>query len=119
MEGVAMKAIIRCTAALLASLTVCSLAGADPYYSPVFHTPLPPAPDTCGPGFYAACPNGMIYGPNYWLRPSWAPYNGPAASMPQANFPFHPYVRGPRDFFMWQENMQDQLHRNQRPALLP
>ncbi len=90
--------------------------------SPVFFTPYPVAPDACGPGFYAACPNGMVYGPNYYLRPPGSPYSGPAMGMPAAPAPafqFNPYVRGPRDFFMWRENMEDQLNRSRRPALVP
>ena len=119
-----MKATVRCTGALVGTLLAASIAYADPYYSPVFHTPLPVAPDACGPGYYAVARNGMVYGPNYWLRPSWEPFNGPAAppmgmQSPQVRFPYHPYARGPRDFFMWRENMEDQLRRAQRPALLP
>ena len=120
-----MKATVSFSAALLVSVLATSLAHADPYYSPVFHTPLPVAPDACGPGFYAVCPNGVVYGPNYWLRPPWEPFNGPAFPMgarpskPPVGFPSHPYVRGPRDFFMWRENMEDQLRRVQRPALIP
>lgn len=36
-----------------------------------------------------------------------------------AGFPYHPYVRGPRDFFMWRENMEDQAGREKRPSLVP
>lgn len=116
-----MKATVRSLAIFIFTLAAASFAQADPYCSPVFHVPLPPAPDTSGPGFYTYCPNGMIYGPGYWLRPAWAPYNGPAAPfMGQQNpFRYHEYVRGPRDFFMWRENMEDQMRRSQRPALLP
>jgi hypothetical protein len=28
-------------------------------------------------------------------------------------------VRGPRDFFMWSESMEEQEGRNSRPALVP
>jgi hypothetical protein len=49
-----------------------------------------------------------------------APYGSPAplGATPSA-FPTHPYVRGPRDFFMWRENMEDQMRRDQRPSLVP
>jgi len=78
------------------------------------------AADACGPGFYAVCPNGVIYGPNYCLRPPGVPYYPtPVLVQPIPTFPSHPYVRSPRDFFMWRENMEDQTRRNQRPALVP
>ena len=129
-----MKATILWAGALLATALAASLASADPYCSPVFHVPLPPAPDACGPGFYTVGPCGMVYGPNYWLRPPWEPFNGyyspPYKGAPMAagpglpgplpvKFPTHPYVRGPRDFFMSRENMEDQMRRDQRPALVP
>ena len=105
-----------------------SAAPAQTFCSPVFHVPLPQAPDARGPGFYAACPNGGLYGPNYCLRPPTEPFQGPMflvgqnQNMGQGNmgsFPSHPYVRGPRDFFMWRENMEDQMRREQRPVLIP
>jgi hypothetical protein len=34
-------------------------------------------------------------------------------------FPTHPYVRSPRDFFMWRENMEDRMARDFRPNLIP
>jgi hypothetical protein len=33
-------------------------------------------------------------------------------------FPYHPFVRGPRDFFMFRENMEEQA-RAMRPNLVP
>jgi hypothetical protein len=119
-----MKATFTCAGALLGMTLAASLADAGPYLSPVFCTPLPPAPDTCRPGFYVQGPAGMVYGPNYYLMPPTVPYipNIPPAKcgpQPIPGYPSHPYMRGPRDFFMWRENMEDQLHRDQRPAFVP
>ena len=117
-----MKATLLWAGALLGTALAASLASADPYYSPVFRTPLHTAPDAFGPGFYAACPGGMVYGPNYWLRPAGEPFNGPGPGAGQSSSPafiFHPYARSPRDFFMWRENMEDQMRRDLRPALVP
>ncbi|MCI0642662.1 MAG: hypothetical protein L0Y72_16145 [Gemmataceae bacterium] len=36
-----------------------------------------------------------------------------------AAFPTHPYARGPRDFFMWRENMEEQTRRDMRPSFVP
>jgi hypothetical protein len=88
--------------------------------SPVMHCPYLPAPDACGPGFYSSCPNGTLYGPNYYLQPPWCPYTPPISAIQQgggplgnqgglgqgagppgqAAFPTHPFARSPRDFFM-------------------
>ncbi|MCI0380464.1 MAG: hypothetical protein L0215_23000 [Gemmataceae bacterium] len=38
---------------------------------------------------------------------------------PAAVFPSHPYARGPRDFFMWRENMEEQMRRDMRPSFVP
>ena len=118
-----MNASIRCAGALLGIALAASIASAQTYCSPVFHVPLRPAPDACGPGYYAANANGMVYGPNYWVRPPWEPFNGPMFNVGQGNisptFPSHPYVRSPRDFFMWRDNMEDQMRREQRPVLIP
>ncbi len=115
-----MKATVSWAGALLGFALTGSLASAGGvYYSPVFNTPLTPAPNTYGPGFYVMCPNGVVYGPNYCLRPPELPY-GPVQMSPAIQaFPSHPYARGPRDFFMWRENMEDQMRRNQRPNLVP
>jgi hypothetical protein len=65
---------------------------------------------------------GQYYGPNYWLMPPFAPFNGAvfarqATANPLAGrcagaaqgapgaagfpgFPTHPFARSPRDFFM-------------------
>ena len=43
-------------------------------------------------------------------------YAGPPQ---QPVFRFNPYVRSPRDFFMWGDMMEDQIARERRPALVP
>ncbi len=104
------------------------------------------APDACGPGYYTWCPDGSYIGPNYWLHPPYAPFNGilpggggmrPPAGLPQPPmpgqapmapkfapkpmvvFPSHPYARSPRDFFMWSEAQEDRLTRERRPSFVP
>ena len=108
------------------------------YHAPVSRVPLGYAPDACGPGFYLACPDGTVMGPNYCLRPCFEPFQGirpqvrqvqggkfvvtpqmqPPAP-PEAQYPYHPWARGPRDFFMFRENMEEQLGRQSRPNVLP
>lgn len=51
----------------------------NPFYRPKVRPYLPPrpkAPDMCGPGYYCDGPCGMIYGPNYCVRPCFPPFNG-------------------------------------------
>src|SRR5438132_2816667 len=96
--------------------------------APALRQPLGYAPDTFGPGFYAAGPYGMVYGPNYYLRPPWSPYPFPQPSqcgpggpggMPGMGgpvaFPTHPFARSPRDFFMWTEAQEDLSTRERLP----
>lgn len=48
------------------------------------------------------------------------PYGGPPNPRAMTPvFPTHPYVRGPRDFFMWRENMEERAAREARPLLVP
>ena len=74
-----MKAITPWLGALVCAGCVVSLAQAQPglpYYPGPQAGPLPcrpPAPDACGPGYFAANPCGALYGPNYYLRPPWCP----------------------------------------------
>lgn len=97
-------ATIVCLAAFAAAVK------ADPPYRYV-----PPAPSTCGPGYYLANCYGTVYGPCYYLRPPWAPCMMPPPGCGAGNgagagggngfggefaFPMHPYARSPRDFFM-------------------
>jgi hypothetical protein len=136
------KSLLLTSAALLLSCLMASSSRANPWavYPPI-------APDACGPGWYNTVPQGMTYGPNHYLTPSWDPFNGlvprygqpgtpsvggspgiPAMptvpgrfapngayiiGAPPSNgagpglpgsplFPSHPYVRSPRDFFMYE-----------------
>ena len=110
------------------------------YHSPVSRVPLGIAPDACGPGYYCVCPDGQVFGPNYCVRPCFEPFQGirpcvypvqggrfvvspPPPQQQQrsqeAQFPYHPFARGPRDFFMVRDNMEEQQGRQARPNLLP
>jgi len=42
-----------------------------------------------------------------------------AMARPEPQYPTHPWARGPRDFFMFRENMEEQLSRQTRPSVLP
>lgn len=87
------------------------------------YTTPPRAPDFYNTRpFYYTTNYGMTYGPNYYVYPGFAPFQGmlagPAAPPPNwsvgpsgaevlrqkelgiAAFPSHLYARGPRDFFM-------------------
>ena len=75
-----------------------------------------------GPGFYMYCPcDGTWFGPNYCVRPPWAPFNGalPAIQQGGPQFQWHQYMRSPRDFFMWSDMMEERIARERRPALVP
>ncbi len=112
--------------------------GGPAYPGPFPGYPPPPriAPDACGPGYYCYCPDGSYIGPNYCLRPPFAPFNGilpprgangaPQAPMmgqppvkPMVMFPTHPWARSPRDYFMWGEAQEDLLTRARRPVFVP
>jgi hypothetical protein len=58
--------------------------------------------------------------PHAGFQPSYPMYgwNNQSPEGPLA-FPHHPYMRSPRDFFMWREGMEDQLKRETRPVLVP
>ncbi len=43
----------------------------------------------------------------------------PAGQHAPAVYRYHPYVRSPRDFFMWGDVIDDQLARERRPAIVP
>jgi hypothetical protein len=127
-----MKASLWLTAVLGAVFTA-SLAPAQ-YIAPALNTPLLPAPDACGPGFYCAGPCGCAYGPSYCLRPPFPPVSGVqpppywggqcaqgqgGCVPPTAAFPTHPYARGPRDYFMWTEAERERITRERRPPFVP
>ncbi len=83
-----------------------------------------------GPGSYPGLaqglmPQGMVPGAPY------APYGGPGApgALPNPGLPpgqqqpptfvSHPWTRSPRDFFMWNEVVEDQAKRYPLPILAP
>jgi hypothetical protein len=120
-----MKATIPWLGAVLCAAIAGSLAQAQ-FCAPALRTPILPAPDACGPGCYYTNPYGMTYGPNYNVRPPFPPVNGmpPQAGFGQQGggvgmFPSHPFARGPRDFFMWNEVLEERILRERRPALVP
>ncbi len=92
-----MRATIAWLGALGAAALLAASAQANPYFPCA-----PQAPDACGPGWYNVNCCGAVYGPNYWLRPPYPPFNGvlPPMQGQQTNFPTNPYMRSPRDFFM-------------------
>jgi hypothetical protein len=105
-----MKATLPWLAAVLAVALIGSAAKAQ-FFGPCVRQ----APDACGPGYYAPNIYGAYYGPNYYLRPVYPPFNGmvfgpcgpggPGGPGGQGQpgspgFPVHPYARSPRDFFM-------------------
>lgn len=97
--------------------------------SPVYRRPLGQAPDTCrGCGFYVQNHLGMVYGPNYYLRPPFPPVQGTPPLYPHGHggpfggmvsFPYHVYARSPRDFFMWGEANEDELSRLRHRVYFP
>lgn len=94
--------------------------------------PPPQAPDMCNtrPFYYPTC-YGMVYGPNYYLRPPFPPFQGmigpvgaygvqgmfpgcPPQMLPQpgiAAFPSHLYARSPRDYFMYDTDPRSSPYR--------
>ena len=61
---------------LMATAASPALAQYPVYYSPAFNMPLQPAPSPRDGGFYWVMPDGCVYGPNYYLRPPFAPITG-------------------------------------------
>jgi hypothetical protein len=104
-----MRAILTSLVLLLAVGLLAPAASAQCCYIPP-----PPAPDMLGPGFVWTSPYGITYGPNYYVRPPFPPFQGmipappkPPPGSPQMGmqggslgFPSHLYARSPRDFFM-------------------
>ena len=97
-------------------------------------------PDMTGPGIYFVTPAGLVTGPHYYVNPPWCPETGyqpgprPCKSAPVSgvapppmagglptvsSFPSHPYVRSPRDFFMFHENLEVERSREFRPIIVP
>jgi hypothetical protein len=113
-----MKAIVPWASAFLGTTLTAALAFADPYYHPA----LPDAASgPVGPGHHLFGAGKRANVPSYWFRPTGEPLTPyfPAINNCGPNYVTHPYVRGPRDFFMWRENLEDQMRRDVRPALVP
>lgn len=106
-----MRRSLSCLGAVIVLAGAASLAHAQ-YPGGYPCCPPPQAPDACGHGYYNTGPYGMAYGPNYWVTPPFLPFNGllpnpgfqgnGGQAAPPA-FPMHPYYRGPRDYFMYEE----------------
>jgi hypothetical protein len=106
------------------------------------------APDMCG-GYFYCTNGCTWYGPSYCVYPPFPPVGGlqpgqqtdcskgPAPTPyqfyqkqapmgpggipapPGVALPYNPWMRSPRDFFMWNEAQQEVLTRQQRPAFVP
>jgi hypothetical protein len=97
---------MKATFASVSTLLLIGLSGSFAQAQFVYpHTPAPtptvryypPAPDMCGPGFYALNCCGCPYGPIYCVRPPWEPFNGlrPNLQGPSAAGPgLGPQARG-------------------------
>ena len=113
-----MKATVPWASALLGITLTAALALADPYSYPAL-------PDTTsgtmGHGFHLFGRGHSGNVPSYWFRPTGEPVTPyfPVINNCGPYYVTHPYVRGPRDFFMWRENLEDQMRRDVRPALIP
>jgi hypothetical protein len=100
-----MKTAFSWLGALLLVVAANSVARAQSPYFPQQQGPVRIAPDAChGGGYYCTGCYGMVYGPNYCLRPAFQPFNGMLPSMQSTNsgaqFAGHVYARSPRDYFM-------------------
>ncbi|MBY0528544.1 MAG: hypothetical protein K2R98_34455 [Gemmataceae bacterium] len=104
-----MRAILPWLAALVVVISLTSLARAQYPCGPGCAPPYPPMVDPNAGGYYGGNPYGIggCY-PGYCGLPPM-PFNGimpnpgfqrPAAAPPA--FPFHPYFRSPRDYFMYE-----------------
>ena len=113
---------MKAAVAVFGSMLAVALASADA--SAQYICPPPPpylvqfAPDMCGPGFY--CTNGCTwYGPSYNVYPPFPPYGGAVPPMGNLQSLYNPYVRSPRDYFMWTEAQKSRSTREARPPFIP
>lgn len=103
-----MRSLQRWLGTLAVVLGGAAATHANPYAQPQATCPPPcyaQAPDTCNYGYYAPNCAGTMYGPNYYVKPCFAPYQGPANGSPASRFVeprlyTHPYARSPRDYWM-------------------
>jgi hypothetical protein len=128
-----MKRTLTCLGTALALALPVSAANAQYVSAPASYAPSQPAytytprvaPDCCGPYFY--CNNGCTwYGPSYCLTPPFPPvgtlppvFRCPNDAQLPTALPYNPWMRSPRDFFMWNEAQQDRHTREARPPQLP
>jgi hypothetical protein len=83
--------------------------------------PMPPMPASPQymppqlPSFYNGC---GPYGPGMGGPGMGGPGMG-GAGQGQGAYPTHPWARSPRDFFMWNEQMEEQNGRDVRPNFVP
>jgi hypothetical protein len=97
-----MKMIVSCLAGLLVVLACTATARAQQPCYPGYAAG-PQFPGAYAPGFTGYNGYGAGFAPSYGPNPPFPPFNGmlPPAPWQQSNrFPSHPYVRGPRDYFM-------------------
>ena len=71
-----MKSSFLWASVLLTTVLPAAHAQTGVYYSPVFHSPLQPAPSPSNGGFYWVLPDGRLQGPNYYLCPPFTPVGG-------------------------------------------
>jgi hypothetical protein len=138
-----MRAIFQWGGSLLAVLLFTSVSFGQYYLTPVARTPYRQAPDMSGPGFYVVDDCGCVWGPVHCVYPPFPPFQGvvpcpPGKALQAAQgaggaggagahagqqltgiYPTHPYVRGPRDFFMWNEVMEDNRGRGRPNLVVP
>ena len=88
-------------------------------------------PDMMGPGHYGFNAQGAYSGPSYYVVPPNCPYvPNPYLNLtpreprgghhPRGkSYMSQPYVRSPRDFFMFHENLDAERSRDLRPQIVP
>jgi hypothetical protein len=123
-----MKATLACLGSLVAvALSASTTFAQYGYPAPPCYagqSSYPVAPYSYGPYFY--CNNGYPwYGPSNNGNPPFPPYSGilpcpPQCCQQQQQQPiYHPWARGPRDYFMWTEAQKELITRQTRPPFVP
>lgn len=90
----------------IAAAFVSPSSAVPPGYPDCCYVYKPQAPDAvCGCPHYYTNAYGGVYGPNYNVYPPFLPWNGalPAANNGPPPNPWNPYVRSPRDYFMYED----------------
>jgi hypothetical protein len=118
-----MKATLAAVGGLVAVAIAATAAPAQYNYAPPAYYPgqcpypAQVAPDMCGSYFYYNV-GGTWYGPSYNVYPPFPPFGGVTGQLQIAPV-FHPWARGPRDFFMWTEAQKERYTRETRPPFVP